>query len=379
MRILSLIAFLFLLWAASPYLPVPHTIVWKATLVATEFGHFLAAAGLLLFSATLLLADASKSKKFSAICFFASTLTFLVPTVQFQFKAREWTEQIEKEFGTSLQPLSMNFARLFGLGEKISVLPPQAFVFDDNGKYQLSLDLYRAKNSAKAPWVLMIHGGSWNSGEREQLKGTNEYFAEHGISVVAISYRLAPHWLWPAPREDALSAVRFVKANAEKMGVDPERWVVFGRSAGGHIAESVAYFAKDPTLKGCIALYAPADLNFAYQFGSRDDVLDSLSLMRALTGGSPEEKPEVYNDASPIRFVSAASPPTLLLHGPRDPLVWYRQSERLIKVLQDNKVKAALVTIPWATHGFDFNLKGPGGQIFTQSAMHFLKSVFQER
>jgi acetyl esterase/lipase len=163
--------------------------------------------------------------------------------------------------------------------------------------------------------------------------------------------------------------------HAAELHLDPERFVLLGRSAGGQIAEAVAYGAPRPAIRGCIAFYCPADMNYAYEFGRADDILNSLQLLRHYLGGTPAEARENYDSASGILLANHESPPTLLLHGRIDPLVWYRQSERLAARLTTVGAPHYFVQLPWATHAFDYNFRGPGGQISTYAVEVFLAAV----
>jgi acetyl esterase/lipase len=223
--------------------------------------------------------------------------------------------------------------------------------------------------------VIVVHGGGWDSGERNELAHFNHWLARLGYAVAAIDYRLAPKTIWPAQRDDVLAALAFLKGNAARLGLDPARFVLFGRSAGGNIAESVAYGAGDPAIRGVIAFYAPADLHFAWQYSREDDILKSPLLMRQFIGGPPDTARAAFDNASPYFHVTPAIPPTLLVHGYLDTLVWHRQSERLAERLKESKVPHVFVSLPWATHAFEFNLSGPGGQLATYSTEWFLAGV----
>jgi len=230
-----------------------------------------------------------------------------------------------------------------------------------------------------APWVVVVHAGGWNGGSPEQLGELNRVLAAEGYAVAAVSYRLAPEWKWPAQRDDVMAAVRYLKTHSAELGLDPEKWAVLGRSAGGQIAEAVAYGDAPSGLRGCIAFYAPADLNFAFKYAAeRGDIIRSKKLMIDLLGGTPAELKDAYNDASPYTKAGKDSPPTLLLHGANDALTWRKQSQRLQEKLQRAGAPAALILLPWATHGFDYTLNGPGGQISTYAVKGFLKSVFAD-
>ncbi|MEY5009734.1 MAG: hypothetical protein RLZZ253_873, partial [Verrucomicrobiota bacterium] len=136
-----------------------------------------------------------------------------------------------------------------------------------------------------------------------------------------------------------------------------------------------AYGLGHPAIRGVIAFYAPADLFFARQFARSDDVLNSLKLLRDYLGGDPEQVPEAYRSSSAIGLATPKSPPTLLLHGTRDELVWVLQSRRLHAHLQKIGAQSHFLELPWATHAFDFNPHGPGGQISTWAVEGFLRRI----
>ena len=221
----------------------------------------------------------------------------------------------------------------------------------------------------------MIHGGGWNGGSPDEFPALQWHLARSGYAVAAIEYRLAPASPWPAQRDDVLAAISYLKVHAAEFGIDPQRFVLIGHSAGGQIAEAIAYGAHDPAIRGCIAFYAPADLHYAYEFARADDILNSLKLLKEYMGGTPAEARSNYDSASAILLADAQSPPTLLLHGRRDELVWFRQSERLAQRLQALGVAHYFVQLPWATHAFDYSLNGPAGQISVYAVDTFLSAV----
>jgi dipeptidyl aminopeptidase/acylaminoacyl peptidase len=117
---------------------------------------------------------------------------------------------------------------------------------------------------------------------------------------------------------------------------------------------------------------------FSYRLGREDDILKSPLLLRNFLGGKPSEKPDAYRDASPILNVTPETPPMLLLHGLRDSLVWYRQSERFSKALSRVGVRHLYIAFPWATHAFDYNHHGPGGQLAKYAVDYFLNLVTKD-
>jgi acetyl esterase/lipase len=140
----------------------------------------------------------------------------------------------------------------------------------------------------------------------------------------------------------------------------------------------VAYTARDPSVRGLVAFYGPSDMVFGYQHADEDDAIRSPSLMRAFLGGTPEQQRARYEDASALRFVERGSPPTLMLHGYLDTLVWHRHDERLAARLGEVGVPHFFLSLPWATHGFDYNPNGPGGQLADYAVFEFLAKVTRQ-
>jgi acetyl esterase/lipase len=240
----------------------------------------------------------------------------------------------------------------------------------------LRLDLYRpAPDPRPAPGVVVIHGGAWQAGDRTQLELLNPYLAARGYLVASIDYRLAPAHPFPAARDDVLEALAFLKRRAADFGLDAGRLVLLGRSAGGQLALLVAYSAADPAIRGVIAFYAPADLRWGYAHPSNPAIIDSCGMLDAFLGGPPERFAAAYDAAEPVGFVSAGSPPTLLIHGLRDPMVSPHHSERLDELLAAAGRPHLLLRLPWATHGCDYAFSGPCGRISTAAVEHFLAVV----
>jgi acetyl esterase/lipase len=358
--------------------PSPPWSPWKLAVLAGEFGHWLALpAGAVLVTAALAARDGSLIAAPAALIALIATVFLLKPTVQAHRVASALPTALAHRFGARAQPLpsprAFSPARLF-IGRDPAPVAPRTFTIDGG----LPLDFYPAigRNGAgPAPVVIVIHGGGWDSGDRHQLPKLNHLLAARGFAVAAISYRLAPHALWPAQRDDTLAAIAWLKAQAPALDLDAQRLVLLGRSAGGQIAQTVAYTARDPAIRGVVALYAPSDLIFGYENTHEDDMLRSPALMRQFLGGTPESARANYESASALFHVHPAAPPTLLLHGINDALAWHRHSARLEARLAAAGVPHCYVALPWATHAFDFNLHGPGGQLTVFALDWFLDRV----
>ena len=225
------------------------------------------------------------------------------------------------------------------------------------------------------PGVLVIHGGSWQTGDRRDLMALNAYLAARDYIVVAINYRLAPKWKFPAGRDDVLSAIAYLKVYGHEFGLDATRLALLGRSAGGQLALLAAYTAGEPAIRGVVSVYGPTDLKFGYDRPAPKGLLDTRSVLETYLGGPPAKADEAYFAASPINFVTAASPPTLLIHGLHDGHVSPEESARLEARLTQAKVKNLFVRLPWATHACDWSFSGPCGQVTTYSIERFLERV----
>jgi acetyl esterase/lipase len=346
---------------------------WKLALLAGEYGHWLALLPALL--GLLAWSVRGTSSGFAVITALPCALAFglfLRPVFSARTLAAALPAELAHQFGpAAVARTPFSFGGLFVRAPE--AVPVETRRYSATG--DLSLDFYRAIGRSHAPCVLLIHGGGWDGGSRTEIAHFNHWLARLGYAVAAIDYRLAPHSVWPAQRDDTLAALAFLKAHAAELGLDPTRFVLLGRSAGGNIAEAVAYTANDPTLRGVIALYAPADLHFAWQYSREDDVLKSPQLLRQFLGGPPDTARPAYDTASGYLHVAKTTPPTLLIHGQLDTLVWHRQSERLAARLAEHRVPHAFVSLPWATHAIEFNLSGPGGQLTTFSVEWFLAAV----
>ncbi len=348
----------------------PAHLNWQLSLLAGEYGHWLGvAAGVILIYACSRRTVAGLGL---ATCLAASLAVLLLfnPSVQAWWISRTLPQRMQAAFGPA-QPggAPFSFVRLFAPG------PAPVAVETLTYAPGLGLDFYRARGRARAACVVVVHSGGWDNGVRSELPSFDRWLAGQGYAVAAISYRLAPRDRWPAQRDDIVAAVAFLRSQAEALGLDPERMVLFGRSAGGQLVEATAYGVPALRLRGVIALYGPADLNFAYAFGQEDDILKSPLLLRQFLGGAPGQAPAAYDSASAILHVTPASPPTLLMHGRLDPLVWHRQSERLAARLTAERVPHVFISLPWATHAFEYNLQGPGGQLTTYAVGGFLAAV----
>jgi len=350
---------------------VPIGPLWKPAVGATEYGHFLAIICLVIAAAGW--GDLRQTAAFAlSMC---AVVFYSTPTLR-AFGAAEVVEADGHAIWGDLtprdaQPKPFSLARLFAGSPPAA--PTQRHVFDP--EHGLELEVYGPFDGSPRPLVIAIHGGSWNSGDYTQLPAINHYLAGRGYAVAAITYRLAPEHTFPKQRDDVLTAIAWLKENADRFGIDPTRIALLGRSAGGQLAVLSGYVADDPAIKGVVSYYGPMDMNYAWTHPTNPLVIDTPTTLSEYLGGTPDEVPDQFRDASPWGLVTSKTPPTLLIHGVRDELVFYVQTERLQAKLAEEGVQHLVVTLPWATHGLEANPTGPSGQISTWAVERFLATV----
>jgi acetyl esterase/lipase len=355
----------------------PDWLPWRLGVVAGEYGHWFGGGALLLAGLAWFVRGGHPGlAAITAVMAAAAAVMLFKPALEARAIAAGLPAKLAAAFGpATVDRPPFSTADLI-LGRRPVPVTPQTLAV----AAELPLDFYRPaprRDGRPAPCVVVVHGGGWNGGDRSEIAHFNHWLAGQGYAVAALSYRLAPAQQWPAQRADVLEALAYLKNHAGELGVDPGRFVLLGRSAGGQIAQTVGYTAGDPAIRGVIALYAPSDLIFGYVNTHEDDMLKSPTLMRQFLGGTPDSARANYESASALFHVSRASPPTLLLHGTLDAVVWYRHSVRLDARLAEAGVPHAYVAMPWATHAFEFNLHGPGGQLTTYAVEWFLARVTQ--
>ncbi len=215
-------------------------------------------------------------------------------------------------------------------------------------------DIYFNPKAAKpTPVVFNIHGGGWNHGTKESQTGYGSFF-KMGFAVANIEYRMYPQATAPAAVEDVRAAILCVIVRAKELNIDPNKIVIMGGSAGGHLALLAGLLQNDNkfdgkykdvkgyTIAAIIDKYGPADFtspNFAKY----------KSLVNWLGNQSDDTKFRAL--LSPITYVKKTSPPTFIVHGDADPIVPYQQSVDLKKKYDEVGAKSEFMTIPGGMHG----------------------------
>lgn len=233
----------------------------------------------------------------------------------------------------------------------------EGVVFGTGGSRELRCDVFRpADATGPLPAVLLVHGGGWRTGDRSQLRGYGILLGREGYVCVASEYRLIPEAPWPAQIHDVKAAIRWMRANAAELGIDPDRIAVEGNSAGAHLAllaagtpgveelEGEGGHAGTPTdVAAAIGIYAPT--LFSHEEQRRGAV--TLAALTDLASS------EAASAASPMSHVTAGFPPTLLIHGTEDELVPVHASLVMYEVLAEAGVPTELHLYAEQPHAFD--------------------------
>lgn len=251
-------------------------------------------------------------------------------------------------------------------GAGVAGAPSATNVYDVVDGKELRLDLYRpvSRGQTLAPVVVHVHGGGWISGSRSVKAANLRWLADRGFLAVSLDYELATpdHPTWNIAGPQVACALSWIAANATKYGGDPERLLLFGESAGGTLALTVAYAAAAgeaesscgghvPVVRAVAALMPAVDL---VSFDQNQDPIQQARARRMVTsylGGSPFEYPDRLKAVSPWTYLSKNAPPTFILLSDDDRLVPVEGALRFIDSATQAGVPVRTIRFPLADHG----------------------------
>lgn len=184
-------------------------------------------------------------------------------------------------------------------------------------------------------FILGIHGGGWRNGDRNSYLNLLSRVLPKGYAIVNCSYRLRDVAKYPAPYEDLVHLLKWLKANGADYQLDTSSCVLLGGSAGGHLVALLdTKGTKEETdivnIKGAVSYCPVLDMNIQYDF----DIERESTLIAEFLGGKPDEKPELYKDASPISHIHEKMPPIWLAHGDADPCVSIENTRSFVEKLK---------------------------------------------
>ncbi|QDT35874.1 alpha/beta hydrolase [Stratiformator vulcanicus] len=261
----------------------------------------------------------------------------------------------------------------------------EEIVYKHASDSDLKLHVYRPaveeSDEAQArPAIVFFFGGGWAGGDPKQFFPHCEHFAKRGIVAISAEYRVhSRHRVKPAKcLEDARDAIRYVRDHADEWGVDPNRIVSSGGSAGGHLAACLGVIeeqvrAADVTSSesNAMILFNPA-LIIANVEGEELDSLERHSKLSDRFGG-----PDQMRALCPYRHVGEDEPPTLIVNGIDDPLTKFEGARAFAQKMHDNGNRCVVVGYPKQVHGF-FNANRGGNTMYNATldeADRFLVSL----
>ncbi len=258
-------------------------------------------------------------------------------------------------------------------GGQVNVpLPPDVELIRDveygtGGGRPLKMHVLRPKSPPKdaMPVVVWIHGGAWRAGNKDSGIGNLARFARRGYFCASIEYRLSQEAIFPAQIEDCKCAIRFLRAKAKEYNLDPNRIGVWGSSAGGHLVALLGTSGDVKELEGkggwqefssrvnaVCDFFGPTDFLKMKDFPSNIDRNSPHCPEALLVGGPLEQNKDKVAKANPITYITKDDPPFLIMHGDKDPIVPFNQSELLYEALKKAGVDVTFHTVKGGGHGF---------------------------
>jgi acetyl esterase/lipase len=264
----------------------------------------------------------------------------------------------------------------FAAGQTIDV----TFCNDQTARISAPANLDRP-----APAAVYLHGGSWIGGNQESggfiISEIGPALNAAGFVVANVAYRLGPEAKWPAQIEDAKCAIRYLRAYAKQLHIDPHHIGTWGHSAGGHLAallgtagpsagwDTGAYTKYPSTVEAVADLSGPANLVTMSTEGASGAVQDNF--IKLLGPVPPAQLPEELKAASPVTYVSPEDPPFLIIHGELDVIVHPSQSQELAASLKAAGVPVTLVIVAGGGHTLDEPGAQPSSEEITRMVVDF--------
>ncbi len=256
--------------------------------------------------------------------------------------------------GAAIMPAQTRAAN--ALPANVEVVPN--LVYAAYGEKQLRLDLYlpKPKPSKPVPGVVVIRGGGWRQGDKNGFAPIAAGLAARGLAAACIEYRVLPDVKFPEPVYDTKAAVRWMRAEGKRYGIATGAIGAIGGSAGGHLVALLGASHKVRALEGA---GGHADVSSRVQaVVAMAPVVDFASFAKVRqrgsdpAGGAFAERPELIELLSPVTHLDRDAAPILLIHSNADRTVPFSQSEEMLERAKQVGVRAELITIEGAPHGF---------------------------
>jgi len=236
----------------------------------------------------------------------------------------------------------------------------------------LTLDAHIPDGPGPFPTVILVHGGGWVAGDKQQyITYIFQPLTDANFAWFSINYRLAPQYKFPADTDDVEEAIRWVKTNASRYRVDPNRIALIGESAGGHLVSYVgAYHAVDTRVAAVVSMYGIHDFITASIMWKPipEEILKLFGVSAVDAKSAP-----ILIKASPVVYIRKDMPPYLLMHGSKDEDVPYEQSVEMCEKMKSAGARCDLITVEGAPHGMDHWESHPEWLWYKKALVDWLK------
>jgi len=238
---------------------------------------------------------------------------------------------------------------------KQSYLPAKKMLNVAYGKdtaQRVDIYLPEGRSAVKTRSIILIHGGGWNAGSKSDFASYIDTFQKRlpDYAIFNIEYRLFNGGnVFPTQENDIKSAMDFIVKNAPDYGVNSNQLSLLGVSAGAHLALLQAYKHQEPRIQAVVDFFGPTDLTAMYNDPWHPMVTYALQM---ITGTTPSANEAIYKESSPANYITAQSPPTIILHGSNDQVVDVSQSKLLKNKLEKAGVPNELVVYNGERHGW---------------------------
>lgn len=239
------------------------------------------------------------------------------------------------------------------------------YVKDGGERQQLDVFLPKDFKTADAPYpaIVWIHGGGWMSGSKDGMDDIAKAATGFDIAFFSINYRLAPKDHFPAQLEDCKSAIRWIRAHAKQMNVDPKKIGAWGASAGGHLVALLAltgdkkefdvgeYLDQSSAVQAACDFFGPKDFMILNEYSGYDRFGDVEGLIVGFLGVTLKNAEEPMKKASPLHYVRKNAAPLLILHGTKDEIVPIEQSIDFDRAMKRVGADCRLIVLKGSGHG----------------------------
>ncbi|HEY9644517.1 MAG TPA: alpha/beta hydrolase [Coleofasciculaceae cyanobacterium] len=302
-------------------------------------------------------------------------------SAMYQTLGIDYVSKIPVELQAQLRPQPFVLADVFRGIPTGEVRQQSGIQFAQPDGVPLFLEVYQppllGTQPGRHPTLVTIYGGAWQTGNPAVNGEFNRYMAARGYTVIAIDYRHAPKYPFPAQIADVRSALNYIREHAEALEVNLERMVLMGRSAGAQLAMLAAYAPNAPRLRAVVNYYGPVNLTLGYNQPPDPDPINSRAILQAFLGGTPQQKPDLYRAASPYTYATGKQPPTLLIYGGREHVVQAKFGRALSDRLKAAGNQTVFIELPWSEHAFDSIFNGVGNQLALYYTERFVAWAMQ--